>query len=410
MSNQHSFPREKINILLLEGVHPAAVELLHSQGYRSVTTMKKALVGAELSAALANVHFLGIRSRTQLTAEALEGASNLVGVGCFCIGTNQVDLDAASRRGIAVFNAPFSNTRSVAELTMAEVVMLARRAALKSQQLHQGVWDKSAAGCYEVRHKTIGIIGYGHIGPQVGLLAEAFGMRVIYFDIAVKLALGNARSVSTIDELLRESDFVTLHVPETPQTRNMISERELGLMKRGSFLLNLSRGSVVDVEALASALQSGRIAGAALDVFPSEPESNDDPFLSPLRGVPNVILTPHIGGSTEEAQHNIALEVTSALLRYSDTGSSSGSVNFPQVDLPLLEDAHRILNVHRNVPGVLRDINNIIADVGGNIRSQFLATNNEIGYLIIDVDRSISADAKRRIEALETNIRTRVLF
>jgi D-3-phosphoglycerate dehydrogenase len=321
-----------------------------------------------------------------------------------------VDLSAAAVRGVPVYNAPFSNTRSVAELAMAEMVMLARRAAHKSQLLHRGVWEKSAEGCVEVRNKTVGLIGYGHIGPQVGLLAESFGMKVYYFDIVGKLPFGNATPVASLDELLKVSDFVSLHVPETSDTRNMIGARELSLMKRGAFLLNLSRGKVVDLEAVRDALNKGTLGGAAIDVFPEEPASNDDPFSTPLMGLDNVILTPHIGGSTIEAQRNIGLEVATTLLKFIEVGSTTGSVNFPQVELPLVRDSHRILNIHRNVPGVLSSINTIIAQMGGNIQAQYLNTLGEVGYLIIDVDQQISQAVKSKIDELPTSIKTRLLF
>jgi len=405
----YSFPKEKIEILLLEGIHPAAVEELQAAGYRA-DTLPHALGERELIERIRKVHLLGIRSATQVTPAVLEAADHLLAVGCFCIGTNQVALEAAAARGVPVFNAPFSNTRSVAELTMAEVVMLARRAAEKSMRLHAGKWDKSAAGCVEVRNKTIGIVGYGHIGPQVGLLAESFGLRVLFYDILPKLPLGNAEAVKTLAEVLTRSDFVTLHVPETPQTKNMIGARELALMRRGSCLLNLSRGSVVDIRALEQALSAGHLAGAAIDVFPEEPRSNDEEFLSPLRGLANVILTPHIGGSTFEAQRNIGLEVVNALVKFTDTGSTTGAVNFPRVELPIVSESHRVLNIHRNVPGVLRDINRIIAEMGGNITAQYLSTANEIGYLITDLDKAISRQVKAQIEELDTNIRTRLLF
>lgn len=405
----YSFPKEKIKILLLEGVHPAAVERLRDAGY-SAETLPHALDEAALCEAVRSVHFLGIRSATQVTPTVLSAAKHLTAIGCFCIGTNQVALEEAARRGVVVFNAPFSNTRSVAELTVAEIVMLARRAAQKSMEVHAGRWDKSARGCVEVRHKTIGIVGYGHIGPQVGLLAEAFGMKVYYYDIVPKLPLGNAEPVNSLKELLGMVDAVTLHVPETPQTKNMIGPAELAAMRPGSFLLNLSRGSVVVIDALRDALVSGHLAGAAIDVFPEEPKSNAERFASPLCGLANVILTPHIGGSTFEAQRNIGLEVANAIIKYSDTGSTTGAVNFPQVELPILGESHRILNIHRNVPGVLRDINRVIAEMGGNIRAQYLSTTTDIGYLITDVDRTISRAVKERIEGLETNIRTRLLF
>lgn len=409
MTKQYSFPREKMKILLLEGIHQACVERFSQAGYQA-ELLKPAMSEEELLEVISSVHILGIRSKTQVTPRVLERAKHLMAVGCFCIGTDQVALEDAAKHGVPVFNAPFSNTRSVAELTIAEIVMLARRASHKSQLLHQGVWEKSAEGCFEVRNKTIGIIGYGHIGPQVGLLAEAFGMRVYFYDIVGKLPLGNAAPVPTMKELLEVSDFVTLHVPDTAETRNMIGAPELALMKQGSFLLNLSRGRVVDLEAVSAALRSGRLAGAAVDVFPEEPKSNDEVFRCPLSGIDNVILTPHIGGSTIEAQRNIGIEVATTMLKYIETGSTTGSVNFPQVELPLVRDSHRILNIHRNVPGVLSSINSIIASMGANIRAQYLETRGDVGYLIIDVDSDISEAVKNSIDDLDTSIKTRLLF
>lgn len=409
MTEKHSFPKEKIKILLLEGIHPSAVQHFEQHGYQA-ELQSSALSESELIDALADVHLLGIRSKTQVTAKALTAAPRLLALGCFCIGTNQVDLEAAAQQGVPVFNAPFSNTRSVAELTLANVVMLSRRAAHRSMLLHQGEWNKSASGSHEVRQKTIGIVGYGHIGPQVGLLAEAFGMRVLFFDIVKKLALGNAQPVSSLNELLEHSDFVTLHVPETPQTKNLIGSAEISKMREGAFLLNLSRGSVVDVMALSEALRSGRLSGAAVDVFPKEPKSNQEPFESELRGLENVILTPHIGGSTLEAQENIGLEVATSLVQFTDTGSTAGAVNFPAIELPIQGESHRVLNIHRNEPGVLRDINKIIADTGANVMAQYLSTQGDIGFLIMDVDPSLSGEVKSSIEQLPSNIRTRLLF
>jgi D-3-phosphoglycerate dehydrogenase len=365
---------------------------------------------AELLDAIAPVHVLGVRSKTRVGAEILAAAPRLLAVGCFCIGTDQVDLDAARQRGVPVFNAPFSNTRSVAELAMANIVMLSRQAVQRSMELHQGLWRKTARGCYEVRNKRLGIVGYGHIGPQIGLLAEAFGMEVCFYDIVPKLPLGTAVQVDTLERLLRESDFVTLHVPETPRTQNMIGGRELALMRKGSFLLNLSRGSVVDVPALAAALRSGHLAGAACDVYPHEPASSDEVFRSDLRGLPNVILTPHIGGSTQEAQQNIGIEVATALVRFIETGSSTGAVNFPQVQLPVVQNSHRVLHVHRNVPGVLMAVNGVMGGLGVNIEAQHLGTLADTGYLIMDVDRRLSREVKRRIDELESTIRTRLVF
>lgn len=409
MSKKYSYPKEKIKILLLEGIHQAAKDVFTEAGY-NVEMQKGALSEEELLEQLPSVHILGIRSKTEVSKRVLGAAKSLHTVGCFCIGTNQVDLAAATSRGVPVFNAPFSNTRSVAELTLAEIVMLARRAAEKSMNLHQGKWDKSAEGCYEVRNKTLGIVGYGHIGPQVGLLAEAFGMKVLFYDVVTKLPLGNARQVPTLSEVLRDSDFVTLHVPETPDTKGMIGRDELAKMKKGSCLLNLSRGTVVDIPALRKSLESGHLAGAAIDVFPREPKGNTTEFESDLRGIQNVILTPHIGGSTLEAQKNIGIEVASSLVKFLDTGSTTGAVNFPQVELPILKDSHRVLNIHRNVPGVLMSINTIVADMGVNIRSQLLRTHEDIGYLIMDVDQNISRAVKEKIEELAPNVRTRLLF
>lgn len=409
MKKQFSYPPEKMKVLFLESIHPAAVERLSQSGYRA-ESVKQAYSEEELCEAISSVHVLGIRSKTNVTKKVLERAKNLLAIGCFCIGTDQVDLDEAAKRGIPVFNAPFSNTRSVAELALAEIVMLARRAAHKSQLLHAGVWEKSAEGCFEVRNKSIGIVGYGHIGPQVGLLAEAFGMKVYFYDILGKLPLGNAVPVASLEELLACSDFVTLHVPDTPETRDMIGDKQIALMRRGSCLLNLSRGRIVDLEAVRDAIASGALGGAAVDVFPYEPASNDEPFKSPLCGLPNVILTPHIGGSTIEAQRNIGVEVASTFVKFIETGSTTGAVNFPRVELPIVRDSHRILNIHRNVPGVLSSINSIIAEMGANIRAQYLETRAEIGYLIIDVDSDISEAVKNKIDELETSIRTRLLF
>jgi len=398
-----------MKIVLLEGVHQACVDRLIQAGYQP-ELRKNALSEEELLHIIGGVHILGVRSKTHVTKRVLDAAESLLAVGCFCIGTDQVDLEQAALRGVPVFNAPFSNTRSVAELAMAEMVMLARRASHKSQLLHRGVWEKSAEGCIEVRNKTVGLVGYGHIGPQVGLLAESFGMKVYYYDIVGKLPLGNATPVSSLEELLKVSDFVSLHVPDTAETRQLISARELSMMKKGAFLLNLSRGRVVDLDAVKAAVENGSLGGVAVDVFPEEPASNDDPFECPLMGLNNVILTPHIGGSTIEAQRNIGLEVATTLLKFIEVGSTTGSVNFPQVELPMVRDSHRILNIHRNVPGVLSSINTIIAQMGGNIRAQYLNTLGEVGYLIIDVDQQMSQAVRSKIDELSTSIKTRLLF
>jgi len=402
--------RNPINVLLLENIHPVAEEAFRARNIGRVEKYSGALPEEQLIERLSDVHILGIRSKTNVSKRVLEAAPALMAVGCFCIGTDQVDMEAATQRGVAVFNAPFSNTRSVAELTIAEVIMLARRAAQRSMELHSGRWEKSAKGCMEVRRKTIGIIGYGHIGPQVGLLAEALGMRVVFHDIVKKLPLGNARQASSLDELLKISDFVTLHVPDTPLTRKMISREQLQQMPKGSYLLNLSRGSVVDITSLQAALKSGHLAGAAVDVFPKEPNSGKDPFQSELRGLENVILTPHIGGSTEEAQRSIGLEVSDALIAYAEIGASEGSANLPEVHLSAMEDSYRILNIHTDVPGVLSRINGLIAGMSVNIKAQSYNTRNGVGYLIMDVERNLSRNIGQQIESLDSNIRTRLLF
>ncbi len=408
-SSGTSFPKDRIRVLLLENVHASAHELIRQEGYR-LETRAGALGEAELVEAIRDVHVLGIRSRTRVTRRALGEARRLLAVGAFCIGTNQVALEEAAERGVPVFNAPFSNTRSVAELVVAEVIALARRLADRSREMHEGRWRKQAPSCYEVRGKALGIVGYGHIGTQVGILAEALGMQVLFHDVAPRLPIGRNRPAESLHSLLAQADFVTLHVPETPLTRGLIGERELSLMKPGSYLLNLSRGSVVDLGALARALSSGRLAGAAADVFPAEPDGNSDEFASELRGVPNVILTPHVGGSTEEAQEAIGREVASALVKFVNTGASTGSVNFPQVDPPPLRGRHRLLNVHRNVPGVLSSINRIVSNAQANIESQILATTPAIGYLVMDLNHEVSREVHLQLSALDTNIRTRVLY
>jgi D-3-phosphoglycerate dehydrogenase len=404
-----SFPKSEIKVLLLENIHPVAAEALRAEGFH-VDTAKTALPEAELVQRVRDVHVLGIRSKTQVTPAVLDEARRMLSVGAFCIGTNQIALGHANRRGVPAFNAPFSNTRSVAELMLAEIVMLARHLGDRSREVHDGRWRKVAVGSHEVRGRTVGIIGYGHIGSQLGVLAEAFGMRVMFFDITAKLPMGNNRAVPRLEDLLEAADFVTLHVPETPQTRNLIGGEQLARMKSGACLLNASRGSVVDIDALAESIRRGHIGGAAIDVYPEEPEGNSDGFASPLRGLPNVILTPHIGGSTEEAQEAIGREVSAALIKYVNTGATTGAVNFPQIELPIDPGAHRILNVHKNVPGVLRDINRIVSDHNANIRAQVLSTDADIGYLVVDLDQDVSQDVKRGIAALPTSIKTRILF
>jgi D-3-phosphoglycerate dehydrogenase / 2-oxoglutarate reductase len=404
-----SFPKSEIKILLLENVHPVAAAAFASEGF-AVETLKTALPERELVERCKDVHILGIRSKTQVTPPVLDEARRMLAVGCFCIGTNQVALAHANKVGIPVFNAPFSNTRSVAELIMAEIVMLSRHLGDRTREVHEGRWRKVAVGSHEVRGKTLGIVGYGHIGSQIGVLAEAFGMRVVFFDILAKLPMGNNRTMATLDEVLAVSDFVTLHVPETPQTRNMIGKAEIARMKPGACLLNASRGTVVEIDALADGITRGHIGGAAVDVYPDEPESNSDAFASQLRGLPNTILTPHIGGSTEEAQEAIGREVSASLIKLVNAGATTGSVNFPQIEVPVTRGTHRILNIHKNVPGVLRDINKIVSDMHANIRAQVLATDPDIGYLVMDLDQDVSGEVKREIGALQTSIRTRILF
>ena len=397
-------------ILLLEAIHPVAQQRLLDEGFE-VERLETSLSEAELVEQLPKVHAIGIRSKTHLTETALKSSEELMCIGAFCIGTNQIDLDAATRLGVPAFNAPFSNTRSVAELVLAEVVVLSRGIGDRVREMHEGQWRKSAKGAREVRGKTLGIVGYGHIGSQVGVLAEAFGMQVVFYDIVTKLPMGNNQSVGSLDELLERADFVTLHVPATPQTHLMFREEQLRKMKPGSYLLNLSRGTVVDIPALAAALKEGHIGGAAVDVYPKEPKKNiSDDFESELRGCPNVVLTPHIGGSTLEAQENIGREVSTAVTKYLKTGSTMGSVNFPQLELTPSPDTHRVINIHQNVPGVLRDLNRIVSDAQANVAAQLLGTNNEIGYLIMDFDRPVSGQVCEAMRKLDTTIRARALW
>ncbi|MBX3707902.1 MAG: phosphoglycerate dehydrogenase [Pseudomonadales bacterium] len=405
-----SFDKDRIRVLLLEGVHASAISNLEQAGYRNITALPHALQGAELAEAIRDVHMLGIRSRTQLDAAALAAAERLIAVGCFCIGTNQVDLDAALGAGVPVFNAPYSNTRSVAELVLAQAILLLRGIPEKSAQMHRSVWTKSARASFEARGKTLGVVGYGNIGAQLGVLAEGLGMRVIFYDVVKKLNLGNARQVDSLDELLAQADVVTLHVPSTPQTRGMFDRRAVGLLKPEAVLINASRGNVVDLDALAERLRAGTLLGAAIDVFPEEPKSNDEPFRSPLIGLDNVILTPHIGGSTQEAQANIGLEVSEKLIRYSDNGSTLSAVNFPEVALPEHPGQHRLLHIHRNVPGVLSAINQILSDSKVNIAGQYLQTNARIGYVVIDVEADYSPVMLQSLREVPGTIRARVLF
>jgi len=407
-----SFPKSDIRVLLLEGVSQTAVETFKAAGYSQIDFHTKALSGDELKARIAEAHIIGIRSRTQLSAEVLAEAKRLIAVGCFCIGTNQVDLEAAELAGIPVFNAPYSNTRSVAELVLGEAIMLTRGIPQKNAECHRGGWSKSAAGSHEVRGKTLGIVGYGHIGTQVGVLAEALGMHVLFYDIETKLSLGNARPAASLDELLERSDVVTLHVPETPSTQWMIGAAQLAKMRKGAHLINAARGTVVDIEALDAALASGHLGGAAVDVFPVEPRANGERFESPLIRHDNVILTPHVGGSTLEAQDNIGIEVASKLVRYSDNGSTLSAVNFPEVTLPEHDGSLRLLHIHRNVPGVLSKVNEIFSRHAVNIDGQFLRTDPKVGYVVIDVgaDEAKVSVLREELAAIPGTLRTRVLY
>ncbi len=405
-----SLDKSKIKFLLLEGIHSSALDVIRAAGYSQIETIAGALPDDELKRKIADAHFVGIRSRTQLTEDVFAHAPKLVAVGCFCIGTNQVDLNAARERGIAVFNAPYSNTRSVAELVLAEAILLLRGIPEKNAAAHRGGWLKSADNAYEIRGKTLGIVGYGSIGTQLSVLAEALGMQVTFFDVVNKLPLGNARQVQRLHDLLAQSDIVSLHVPELPSTQWMIGAAEIAAMKPGGILINAARGTVVEIEPLAEALKAKKLLGAAIDVFPVEPRTNKDEFQSPLRGLDNVILTPHIGGSTMEAQANIGLEVAEKLVKYSDNGTSTSSVNFPEVALPAHPGKHRLLHIHRNVPGVLSEINRIFSDNHINISAQYLQTNEKIGYVVIDIDAASSDLALEKLADVQGTIRSRVLF
>ena len=409
---KNSLDKNKIKILLLEGIHKSAVEAFRADGYTEIEHHPKSLPPAELRQAISDAYFVGIRSATELTADVFEAAPRLIGVGCFCIGTNQVDLDFARERGVPVFNAPFSNTRSVAELVIAEAILLMRGVPARNASTHRGGWLKTATGSHEVRGKTLGIIGYGHIGTQVGLLAEAFGMRVLYYDVEAKLALGNARATATLGELLEVSDVVTLHVPETPQTFQMIGGAELARMKPGARLINAARGTVIDIDALVGALRDKHLSGAALDVFPAEPRTGEE-FVSPLREFDNVLLTPHVGGSTEEAQESIGAEVAAKLLKYSNNGSTLSAVNFPEVSLPEHPGKHRLLHIHCNRPGMLSAINAVFSEAKINIAAEYLQTDAKIGYVVIDIEGDEPAESlnlKRRMDDIQGTIRTRILY
>ena len=404
-----SYPKNRINVLLLENVHPVAVELLRSEGFH-VETYHAALTEEELCERVKNVHVLGIRSKTLVTKKVLENANKLMVIGAFCIGTNQIDLKTATQKGVAVFNAPFSNTRSVVELAIAQTIMLMRNIVDKSVKMHKGVWDKSAKGSYEIRGKKLGLIGYGNIGTQLSVVAEALGMKVLYYDAEERLSLGNAVKCKSMKEVLEQADVISLHVDGRQSNTNLIGPREFELMKKGVIFINLSRGHVVDIQALRENVLSGKVAGTAIDVFPHEPVSNDEEFKSELRGLPNTILTPHIGGSTSEAQENIGNFVPSKIMDYINTGSTSNSVNFPNLTLPTLENAHRLIHIHNNVPGILAQINHILAGHGINIVGQYLKTTESIGYVITDINKEYNKEVIKELRAIEHTIKFRVLY
>ena len=407
---QTSYPKEKIKILLLENVSDVAVKNFARQGYSHVEKLTKALPEAELIQAIKNVHLLGIRSKSQITKAVLDAAEKLQAIGCFCIGVNQVNLDVARGNGVAVFNAPYSNTRSVAELVIGASIMLIRRIPDKNMAAHRGTWMKESSGSYELRGKTLGIIGYGNIGTQVSVLAESLGMRVIFYDIETKMPLGNAEDMRSLKEVLSKADIVTLHVPETAQTKNLLNKSNLKYCKKGSIILNYARGEVIELNDLRKFIESGQIAGAAIDVFPVEPEKNGDHFESPLQNLPNVLLTPHIGGSTEEAQQNIGEDVSNKLLSYLEKGVSLGSHTVPALSLPPQEGSHRILHIHRNVPGVLSEINRALSSNKINIVGQYLKTNDAIGYVVVDVDKQLSRKATQLLKEVPNTIKVRLLY
>ncbi len=405
-----SLDKDKIKFVLLEGVHQSAVDALHKAGYHNIDAIKTALTGEELIARIKDAQFVGLRSRTQLTEDVLAECPKLMAAGCFCIGTNQVDLKAAQMRGVVVFNAPYSNTRSVAELTIAEAILLLRGIPAKNASCHRGEWDKSAAGSYEIRGKTLGLIGYGAIGSQLSVLAESLGMKVVFYDVISKLPMGNAHPCHSLNELLAQADIVSLHVPELDSTKNLIGAAQLACMKPGAILLNASRGTVVDLDALADALRNKHLSGAAIDVFPVEPTGNDEEFISPLRAFDNVILTPHIGGSTMEAQENIGLEVADKLIKYSDNGTTTSSVNFPEVALPAQANVHRLLHVHQNVPGVLMAINQVFSQNNINVAGQYLQTKDSLGYVVVDINSPYNEAALEQLRNVPGTVRCRVLF
>ncbi|GGZ14041.1 hypothetical protein GCM10007049_02360 [Echinicola pacifica] len=409
MNKKYSYPKSRINVLLLENVHPIGVEIMKQEGY-NVEVVSSAMSEEELCEKIKNVSIIGLRSKTQITKKVLENANRLIAIGAFCIGTNQIDLETCQEKGIAVFNAPFSNTRSVVELAIAELIFLMRNLQDNAVKMHQSIWNKSASGSFEVRGKKLGIIGYGNIGAQLSVLAESMGMNVFYYDIVERLALGNATKIDSLDELLETCDMISLHVDGRPDNKDILNREKIFKMKKGAILVNLSRGHVVEVPALREALETGHLAGAAVDVFPSEPKNNDEPFESELKGCPNTILTPHIGGSTLEAQENIAQFVPGKIIEYINTGNTFNSVNFPNIQLPFLKDAHRLIHIHHNAPGVLAKINQVLANYKINIAGQYLKTNEKIGYVITDIDKQYSNDVIDALKEIEGTIRFRILY
>jgi len=409
-TNKTSYPKDKIKILMLENISDAAIKIFKDSGYADIKKISGALSEEQLINEIKHVHMVGIRSKTQITEKVLQHAVKLQAIGCFCIGTNQVNLEAARKKGIVVFNAPYSNTRSVAELVIGASIILIRKILDKNKAAHEGHWNKDAKGSFEIRGKTLGIIGYGNIGSQVSILAESLGMKVVFYDSITKLPLGNAEARKTIREVVSKADIITLHIPETQQTKNLINKNLLKQFKKGSILINFARGEVVDLDALSAALTSGHLSGAAIDVFPVEPEKNGDPFSSPLQNLPNVLLTPHIGGSTEEAQYNIGEDVSAKLLQYLEMGATTGSHTVPELSLSPQEGTHRILHIHTNVPGVLSEINTTLSENKINVLGQYLKTNDAIGYVVLDIDKKLSKNAVELLRKVKGSLKVRLLY